>query len=103
MSTSCAGFSESRSSYSGRRGSGTHLVRCTEDVGIVLLEPADSCQTRQSARQLVAMQNTKVGKADWQLSPRPRPMIKHQTGQCMTTNYQNLSIWWVSLVTKLQH
>ncbi len=55
-----------------------NLVRSAEDVGIVLLKPADAGQAAQRSRQLVSMKNAKVGETDRQLSPRPDAMVKHQ-------------------------
>lgn len=55
-----------------------HLVHGAEDVGVVLLEAADAGQARQSPRQLVAVQDAKVGHAQRQLPPGARPVIKHQ-------------------------
>jgi len=68
-----------RKVYAGCKRSSTHLVRSAEDVRIILLEPAYSGQTRQRPGQFVTMKHTKISQTHWQLPPRPRPMIKHQT------------------------
>lgn len=47
---------------------------------IVLLEAADTCEASQGSRQLVSVQDAKVGHAEGQLSPGARAVIKHQTG-----------------------
>ena len=51
-----------RARYTGTRGKGVraHLRRFAEDVGIVLLEAPHSREARQGARELVAVQGTKV-------------------------------------------
>lgn len=55
-----------------------HLIHGAEDVSIVLLEAADAGQASQSSRQLVPVQDAKVGHAQRQLSPGARSVIKHQ-------------------------
>lgn len=55
-----------------------HLIHGAEDVSVVLLEAADACQASQSSRQLIPVQDAKVGHAQRQLSPGARPVIKHQ-------------------------
>lgn len=59
---------------------GPHLVHGAEDMSIILLEAADAGETCQGSRQLVPVQDAKVGHAKGQLSPGARPVIKHQTG-----------------------
>lgn len=44
------------------------LIWTAEDVGVVLLEPPDAGEAVQGARELVAVQDAKVGKADGQLA-----------------------------------
>ncbi len=41
------------------------------DMGIILLEPPDSCQTAQRAAGLVTVENTKVGETQGQLLVTP--------------------------------
>ena len=64
-----------------------HLVHGAEDVSIVLLEAADTSEASQGSRQLIPVQDAKVGHANGQFSPGARPVIKHQTGAKQTNRY----------------
>lgn len=57
---------------------GPHLVHGAEDMSIVLLEAADTGEASEGSRQLVPVQDAKVGHANGQLSPGAWPVIKHQ-------------------------
>ena len=59
-------------------GWGTYLdlVRPTEDVCIVLLEPPHPGQPGQGAWQLVPVQDPEVGHAQGQLLVGPRPVVE---------------------------
>lgn len=56
-----------------------HLVHGTENVGIILLEPAHPRQPSQGPRGLIAMQYPKISQAEGQLPPGSRAMAKHKT------------------------
>lgn len=58
----------------------SYLVHRAKDVSIILLEATDTGQACESSRELVSVQDAKVGHAKGQLSPGARPVIKHQTG-----------------------
>lgn len=47
---------------------------------VVLLEAANSREASQGSRQLVSVQDAKVGHAERKLSPGARTVIKHQAG-----------------------
>ena len=57
---------------------GTELVETAEQMGIVLLETADTGQTAQGTRSLVTVENTEIGKAERQLTVRTLTDTKHQ-------------------------
>lgn len=57
-----------------------HLVHGAEDVSVILLEAANTGEASQGSRQLVPVQDTKVGHAKGQLSPGARTVIEHQAG-----------------------
>ena len=46
-------------------------------MGIVLLEPSDSCQPRQGTFELVSVQNPEISHSDWQVSVRSLVKIEH--------------------------
>ena len=54
------------------------LVHGAEDVSIVLLEPTHAGQSSQSTRQLIAVQRSKIGQAQRQLSPRSDTVVEYQ-------------------------
>jgi len=49
----------------------------TENVSVILLESSDSGQTRESARDLITVENTKIGKSKRQISVGADLVIKH--------------------------
>ena len=48
-------------------------------MSIILLETPHSREPRESTRQLIAMEHTKVSHPQRQLPPRPRSVVKHET------------------------
>lgn len=64
-----------------------HLVHGAEDVSVVLLEAAHTSEAGQSSRQLVPVQDAKVGHANGQLPPGTWSVIKHQTGAKQTNKH----------------
>lgn len=56
-----------------------NLIRCTKNVGVVLLKTSDSGQTSQGSRKFISMNNTKIGNAPWQLPVTSLSVSKHQT------------------------
>lgn len=55
-----------------------HLVWCTEDVSVILLEAPQPGQSSQTARNLCPVQGPKVCQSQGQLSPRSGPVGEHQ-------------------------
>ena len=47
----------------------SHLFKGAEDVGIILLEASNSCESRESTRDLVTMEHSKVSHPQRQLPP----------------------------------
>lgn len=70
----------------GHRGD-THLLQCTEDVCIVLLEAPHTCQAGQGAGGLIAMQHPKVSQAQRQLPPRSWPVGEHEAAKRWTDGW----------------
>lgn len=56
-----------------------YLVLSAENVGIILLEAAHTGKTGQCTREFVAVQDTKVSKANGQITVTAVSMTKHQT------------------------
>lgn len=56
-----------------------YLLRCTEDVSIVLAEPSDTSQTSQCSRELITMERSKVSPSQGKLPPRANTLLKHET------------------------
>lgn len=56
-----------------------YLLRCAEDVSIILTEPSNTSETCKRSRQLVAMQRPKVSPSHRKLSPRANTLLKHKT------------------------
>lgn len=56
-----------------------YLLGCAEDVSIVLAEAANSSETAERSRELVAMQRPEVGPSQRKLFPRADALLKHQT------------------------
>jgi hypothetical protein len=54
------------------------LVRHAEDVGIILLEPADTSETRKSASDLISVEDTEVTVPDGQLFVGADSVIEHE-------------------------
>eukprot|EP01136_Pigoraptor_vietnamica_P037807 Opistho-1_new@106270 len=54
------------------------LVLRTENVRVVLLEAPHAREARERTRQLVAMEDAKVGHAEGQLLVRPHAVVEHQ-------------------------
>ena len=48
-----------------------HLFRSAEDVGVVLLEATHTSEAGESSRDLVPMEDSKVGHTERELPPRP--------------------------------
>lgn len=57
-----------------------YLLRCAEDVSIILAEPANTSEASQRSGALIAMQRPEVGPSQGKLPPRANPMFKHETG-----------------------
>lgn len=62
---------------SGELGKG-HLIWCTEDVSIVLLEAPQPGQSPYTAGGLGPVEGPEVGQSQRQLSPGSGPMSEHQ-------------------------
>lgn len=56
-----------------------YLLRCAEDVSIILAEPSNTSETSQRSRELIAMQRPKVGPSHRKLPPRANTLLKHET------------------------
>lgn len=56
-----------------------HLIQCTEDVSIILLEAPQPGQSSQTTRGLCPVQGPKVCQSQGQLLPGSGPVGKHQT------------------------
>ena len=54
------------------------LVRHAEDVGIILLEPADTSETRESTSDLISVEDTEVTVSDGQLFVGADSVIEHE-------------------------
>lgn len=71
---------------------GSHLIWCTEDVSIILLEAPQPGQSSQTARSLGPVKGPKVCQSQGQLSPGSGPVGEHQAeigvgrGQCHREN-----------------
>lgn len=55
-----------------------HLIRCTEDVSIILLEAPQPSQSPETTRGLSPVQGPEVCQSEGKLSPGSRPVGKHQ-------------------------
>lgn len=55
-----------------------HLIWCTEDVSIILLEAPQPGQSPQTTRGLSPVQDPKVCQSQRQLSPGSGPVSEHQ-------------------------
>ena len=55
-----------------------NLVRGAEDMGVVLLEATYPRQPGECPRKLIAMENTKVGHTQGELTPGTGTVVKHQ-------------------------
>ena len=55
-----------------------HLIRCTEDVSVILLEAPQPGQSPQTARGLGPVQGPEVRQAQGKLSPGSGPVSEHQ-------------------------
>lgn len=62
-----------------RRRCRCYLLRCAEDVSVVLAEPAHAGQPSQRARQLVPVQGPEVGPPQREFPPRAEPLLEHET------------------------
>jgi hypothetical protein len=54
------------------------LLRCAEDVSIILLETSHTGETREGTSDLVTVENTEVTKPDGQLSVGSDGVVEHQ-------------------------
>lgn len=54
-----------------------HLIWCTEDMGVILLEAPKPGQAPQAARGLSPVQGPEVGQSQGQLSPGSGPVGEH--------------------------
>ena len=57
-------------------------------MSIVLLEPSDASQSRQSSRQFIAVEDTEISHSQGKLPPRPRSVVKHQAIDGQQTVYK---------------
>lgn len=55
-----------------------HLIRCTEDVSVILLEAPQPGQSPETARGLGPVQGPEVCQSQRQLSPGSGPVSEHQ-------------------------
>jgi hypothetical protein len=55
-----------------------YLIAPAENVGVVLLESADSCEPRQRTTELVSVQDSEVRKSDRQLLVRMSLVLEYQ-------------------------
>lgn len=55
-----------------------HLIGCTEDVSVILLETPQPGQSPQTARGLSPVQGPEVCQSQGQLSPGSGPVGEHQ-------------------------
>lgn len=56
----------------------SHLIGCTEDVSVILLEAPQPGQSPQTARGLGPVQGPEVGQSQGQLSRGSGPVGEHQ-------------------------
>lgn len=56
-----------------------YLLRCAEDVSIVLAELSNTSETSQRSGVLVTMQRPEVGPSQRKLPPRANTLLKHET------------------------
>lgn len=56
-----------------------YLLRCAEDVSVVLAEPSNASETSQRSGELITMQSPKVGPSQRKLPPRADTLLKHET------------------------
>lgn len=56
-----------------------YLLRCAEDMSIILAEPSNTSETSQRTGELVTMQCPKVGPSQRELPPRANTLLKHET------------------------
>lgn len=78
----------------------TYLLRHTEVMGIVLLEPSNPGQSRQSPAELVSVQDTKVGHSNRKFPVTTIPRRKYQT---MTGAVHRLESELFLLDVELEH
>ena len=79
----------------------------TENVSVILLESSDSCQTREGARDLITVENTKIGKSKGQVPVGADLVIKHYAvgravhrfhAETLTLNLPHEDVFLVCLV-----
>lgn len=56
----------------------TYLLRCAENVSIVLAEPSNASKTAERARELVTVQRPKVCPSQRKLPPGANTLLKHE-------------------------
>lgn len=59
--------------------SDVYLIRCAEDVSVVLAEPSNPSETHERSGELVTVQRPEVGPPQRQLPPGAHTLFKHQT------------------------
>lgn len=74
-------LSEPAQRHTSRTTPKAHLVHPAEDVGVVLLEAADSGQAAQRSRQLVPVEHAEVGHPEGEFPPGARPVAEHQAAR----------------------
>lgn len=61
------------------KGCSVYLLRCAEDVSVVLAEPSYTSETSKCSRQLVPMQRPEVSPPQRKFLPRANSLLKHET------------------------
>lgn len=56
-----------------------YLLRGTEDVSVVLAEPANTGETSKRSGELITMQGPEIGPSQGKLPPRANSLLKHET------------------------